>query len=131
MSKKVAENKSYIRNADEKGSINISEDVIAVIAAAAALEVEGVHSLFFAHGRDLTYMLSKKGLAKDVKLTVDGDDIVVEMSIIVEMGYSVSEIGAEIQKGIISAVEAAAGVTVRAVNVHICGISPKRASRAL
>ena len=122
----MADYKGYIRNADEKGSINISEDVIAVIAAAAALEVEGVHSLFFAHGREYTNMLSKKGLAKDVKLTIDGDDVVVEVSIIVDMGYSVSEIGAEIQKGILSAVEAAAGVTVRAVNVHICGISLRK-----
>ena len=122
----MGEHKGYIRNTDEKGSINISEDVVAVVVAAAAVEVEGVHGLFFAHGRELTNMLSKKGLSRGVKLHIDGDDVSVDVYVMVEMGYSVSEVGLEVQKGVISAVEAAVGVTISAVNVHICGVSLKK-----
>ena len=41
----MGENKDYITHPDEKGSVNISEEVISVIAAAAAMETEGVAGL--------------------------------------------------------------------------------------
>ena len=122
----MAENKGYIRNTDEKGSINISEDVVAIIAAAAATEVGGVHGLFYTPGKELTNMLGRKGLAKGVKMLIEGEDLTIDIYVIAEMGYSVSEIGAEIQKAVMSAVEAAVGIAVKSVNVHICGVSLKK-----
>ena len=38
----MGEGKEYVSRSDELGNIHISEEVLAVIAAAAALEVEGV-----------------------------------------------------------------------------------------
>ena len=122
----MGENKGYIRNTDEKGSINISEDVIAVISAAAASEVEGVHGLFFTPAKELTNMLGRKNQSRGIKLLIDGDNLVIDVYIIADMGYSVSEVGAEIQKVVMSAVEAAVGVAVTSVNVHICGVSLKK-----
>ena len=122
----MAENKVYIVNSDEKGSINISEDVVAIIAAVAMAEVEGVHGPFVSHSKEITNMLGRKGLSKGVKLSIDGDDVMIDISIIADVGFSVSEVGAEVQKAVISAVEGAAGLTVRAVNVNICGIALKK-----
>ena len=125
----MGESKGYVRNTDEKGSINISEDVIAVIVAAATLEVEGVQGLFYAYGKEISNMISKKGLSKGVKLMIDEDNVTIDIYIMTEMGYSVNEIGVEIQRGVMSAVESAVGVTVKAVNVHICGISLKKTKK--
>lgn len=122
----MGENKGYIRRLDEKGSINISEDVVAVIAAAAASEVEGVHGLFYTPVKELSNMLARKGTTKGVKLLIDGDDVVIAVYIVADMGYSVSEVGAEIQRVVMSAVEAAVGITVKAVNVHISGVTLKK-----
>jgi len=122
----MGESKEYIRSSDDRGSINISEDVVVVVAAAAAVDVEGVHGLFLAPGKELTNMVGKKGLSKGVKFSIDGDDIAIDIFILVELGFSVSEVGAEVQKAVMSAVEAAVGATVSAVNVHICGISLKK-----
>ena len=122
----MGEYKGYIRSADEKGSVNISEDVIAAIAAAAAAEVEGVHGLSASHGKEITQVIGKRALTKGVKISVENDNIAIDVHIMVEMGCSISEVGAEVQKAVISAVEAAAGITVAAVNVVICGISLKR-----
>ena len=122
----MGESKGYIRTADENGSINISEDVVAVIAASAAAEIEGVQGLFFSPGKELSNMVGKKGLSKGVKLVVDGDNVTIDVYIIVGIGYSVSDVGTEVQKAVISAVEATVGVSVAAVNVHICGVSLKK-----
>ncbi|MCL2151677.1 MAG: Asp23/Gls24 family envelope stress response protein [Oscillospiraceae bacterium] len=122
----MAESKEYIRINDEKGSINISVEVVAVIAAAATIEVEGVHSLFFSYGKEPTNMLSKKALSKGVKLTIEGDDITADVYIVASIGYPVNEIGVDVQKAVISAVESTLGVKVSTVNVNICGVSLKK-----
>ena len=122
----MGEGKGYIRNTDEKGSINISEEVIAVIAGVAAIDVDGVYGLFVSHGKELTSMIGRKGLAKGIKLQTDEDGVSIDVSVLVEMGYSVSQVGEDIQRGVASAVESAVGVTVSAVNVNICGVSLKK-----
>ena len=122
----MPENKSYIMSADDKGSINISEDVVAVIVAVAAAEVDGVHGPFISQNKETPGMIVRKGLSKGVKLHIDGDDISIDVNIIVEIGFSVSEVGIEVQKAVLSAVEDAVGVKVRAVNVSICGIALKK-----
>ena len=122
----MGENKGYIRNADEKGSINISEDVVSVIVAAAAVDVDGVHGLYHSYGKDLTTVVGKRGLSRGVKLNIEGDDVTIDVHIMAEMGYSVSEVGAEVQKAVVSAVESAVGAVVTGVNVHICGVALKK-----
>ncbi|MCL2125667.1 MAG: Asp23/Gls24 family envelope stress response protein [Oscillospiraceae bacterium] len=123
----MAENKGYIRNADDMGSINISDEVVAVIAAAAAAEVEGVHGPYVSHGMEFAGIRGRKGLAKGVKLCIDNDDEVsIDINIIVEIGYSVSEVGEAVQKAVVSAVEDAVGAKVGSVNINVCGISLKK-----
>ena len=122
----MGDNKGYITSTDERGSINISEEVIALIAASAATEVEGVHGLFMSHGRDLAQMLSRKSLSRGVKIGVEEKNVTIDINIMADMGCAVNEVGAEVQKAVKSAVEAAAGLTVNTVNIHICGIYLKK-----
>ena len=122
----MPENKGYIRNSDEKGSINISEEVIAVIAATAAAEVEGVHGPYVSYGVEFASIRGRKGLARGVKISIDNDDVSIDINIIVEIAYSVKEVGTEVQKAVISAIEDAVGVKVRSVNVNVCGIALKK-----
>ena len=118
----MGDNKGYVRNFDERGSVSISEEVIAVIAAVAAVDVEGIHGLFASPGKILTKMIGRKGLSKGVKLSTEGDNVTIEVNVIAEMGVAVNEVGAEVQREVISAVESAVGVKVSEVNVRICGI---------
>ena len=61
----MADGKEYVSRPDELGNIHISEEVLAVIAAAAAMEVEGVGSLAANLGSDIAELLGgKKNLSK-------------------------------------------------------------------
>ena len=122
----MSEYKGYIISSDDKGSINISEEVIAVIAASAAAEVEGIHGPYVSHSVEFANIRGRKGLAKGVKLSIDGEDVIIDINIIVELGFSVSEVGAEVQRAVMTAVQDAAGAKVSAVNVNVCGISLKK-----
>ena len=55
---------NYVSHADSLGNIHISEEVLAAITAAAALEVDGVYSLAANLGSDIAELLGKKNLTK-------------------------------------------------------------------
>ena len=124
----MSENKGYIKTTDEKGSINICQNVVAVIAASAAVDVEGVHGLYQSPGRELTTISGKKGISKGIKINVDGENITVDIYFIANLGFSVNEVGEAVQKAVKSAIEEAVGAKVEAVNIHICGVSLKKAA---
>ena len=69
----MSENKEYVSRCDELGNIHISEEVLAGIAAAAALEVDGVSSLAANLGSDIAELLGKKNLAKGVRVKTEED----------------------------------------------------------
>ena len=122
----MAESKGYIVNSHDRGSLNISEDVVAIIAAAATADVEGVYGPFISPGKEYSGIVGRKGLVKGVKICIDNDTIVIEINIIVEIGFAVSEVGEKVQKAIASAIEDSVGTKVSAVNVNICGIALKK-----
>ena len=124
----MSEMKEYISRADELGNIHISEDVLAVIAAASALEVEGVHSLAANLGSDLAELLGgKKNLAKGIRIQVAEQAVTVDISIIVKYGYLIPDVAKAVQDAVSGSVESMSSLTVAAVNVNVSGISVESA----
>jgi uncharacterized alkaline shock family protein YloU len=108
---------------DEKGTVNISEEVVAAIAALAVSEVEGVYGLSSSFTADLAELLGKKNLAKGVKLSIDEKVVTVECFVVITYGFEIPTVAAGIQDSVITAIESMTGLKVAAVNVDICGIS--------
>lgn len=117
----MAEGREYISRPGELGDINISEEVLAMIAAAAALEVEGVSALGSGVGGDMA-AANKKGLAKAIHLSVEEDQVTVEIALLVAYGYAVPTVARAVQDAIISAVENTSGLRVACVNVSVTGV---------
>ena len=59
----MADHKEYWSTESDQGSIRISEDVVASIAALAASETDGVSGLYSSVTRDIVSFLSKKNLS--------------------------------------------------------------------
>lgn len=119
----MAESREYISREEELGSINISEEVLAAIAGAAALEVEGVGGLGSGAGSDAASMVSRKALTKSVRLSVENDDVCVEISVQVKYGYVVPQVAQEVQTAVKSAMENTSGLNVVCVNVVVAGVT--------
>ncbi len=122
----MGENKDYISYPDERGSINISEEVIAIIAGGAAMEVEGVAGLYSTPGRDIVELLGKKNLAKGVKIHIEDKLVTADVYIMAAMGSAVNQVGTAVQTAVATAIESATGLYVVSVNVHVCGIAIKK-----
>ena len=129
--KDMAEGKEYISCPDELGCIHISEDVLAVTAAAAALEVEGIGGLAANLGSDIAELLAgRKNLSKGVRVTVAENSVTVDISLLVKYGSSVQEAAKAVQNAVSDAIVNASGFTVAEVNVHVAGVSFSSAKRS-
>ena len=109
----MSDSKEYVSRSDELGNIHISEEVLATISAAAALEVEGVSSLANA---------GKKSLSKDVRVKMEDDKVQVDLSVLA-YGATIPEMGKAVQDAVKTAIESMSGLEVSAVNVNVSGIT--------
>ena len=119
----MAENKQYITQNQENGSVLISEDVITTIVAHAIEEVEGVVGLNMKPGADIIEMIGKKNWGKGLKITItEENSLSVDCNVTVAYGQSVVSVAKAVQDSVTNALESMAGVKIDAVNVNVCGI---------
>ena len=107
----MAENKEYITRQESMGTIQISEDVVASISSSVALETEGVGGLLNAN------------MAKGVRVEMAEDGVVVNLFLMIRYGFAIAEVAQKVQNAVYSALEGMTGFPVKAVNVHVGGIS--------
>lgn len=112
---------------EEIGSVQIADEVVAIIAAIAATEVEGVATM----GDDITSeLMSKvgiKNLAQGVKLAIEDMKVSVEVKLTVEYGYNIPATCARVQEKVKNTIENMTGLTVTDVDVRITGVGVKKA----
>ena len=118
----MAETKEYLNQHQDNGNINISEDVVASIAALAALEIEGVSALTTG-GVDIGELLGKKSISKGVKIAIDENGTVVDIFMTVKYGMIIPNVAAAVQNAVVNALESMAGLQAAAVNVHVTGVA--------
>lgn len=108
----------------EAEGIQISNDVIAVIAGVAVSEVQGVSSMAGGFAGGITEVLSgKKNLAKGIKVEKEENSVKIDVNIIVEYGTRIPDVAFEIQNRVKTAVENMTGLKVEEVNVHVQGVN--------
>ena len=113
---------NYVSHADKLGNIHISEEVLAAITAAAALEVDGVYSLAANLGSDIAELLGKKNLTKGIHIQVEEEQVSVVLSVLMTYGHTIPEVGKAVQEAVKNAIESMSGLGVAAVNISVGGI---------
>ena len=116
-------NEVEIEEENNDAGVEISEDVVAVIAGVAVSDVQGVAGMAKGFAGGITEALSgKKNLAKGIKVEVAGKETKIDVNIIVEYGSRIPDVAFEIQSRIKKSVKEMTGLDVVAVNVHVQGV---------
>ena len=120
----MAESRDYMTLPEEKGSINISEEVIAAITVGAVREIEGVSGITTPMGNSVTDLMNnrQKGL-RGVKIDMTGDALSIDIYLTVAYGNPIPEVAEKVQKAVSGSVEAMTGCPVGSVNVHVGGVT--------
>ena len=117
------ERNTYTIQADEsRGEVKIADEVVAVIAGLAAMEVEGVASMAGNATRELISKLGMKSLSKGVKVDVLEGVVTVSLSLNLKYGYSIKEITTKVQEKVKAAIENMTGLEVADVNIRVAGV---------
>ncbi len=104
------------------GEVQIADDVVAIIAGLAATDVKGVASLIGNVTNEIISKFGKKNLGKGIKVEVVNNVVTVDMSIVLEYGYSIPKTSGQVQEKVKSAIENMTGLTVEEVNVRIASV---------
>ena len=126
----MADGKEYISKTGEDGSVNISEDVISIIAMEAMREVEGFGSISNPLSKDLAGLIGKKSAARGVSVLPEEDSVSIDVFISVKYNYSVVQVSQAIQEAIRKSVEDMTGIPVKAVNVHVGSVAFEKGKQA-
>ena len=111
-----------IQNDASKGEIKIADEVVAIIAALAATEVEGVASMAGNITNELIGKLGMKNLSKGVKVDVLEGIVTVSLALNLKYNYSIVEVSARVQEKVKNAIENMTGLEVADVNIKVAGV---------
>ena len=111
-----------IQNDAGKGEVKIADEVVAIIAALAATEVEGVASMAGNITNELISRLGMKNLSKGVKVDVLEGVVTVSLTLNLKYNYSVVEVSGKVQEKVKNAIENMTGLEVADVNIKVAGV---------
>ncbi|MEU1200008.1 Asp23/Gls24 family envelope stress response protein [Streptomyces sp. NPDC005813] len=110
---------------ETRGRTTIADGVVAKIAGLAAREVPGIHNLGAGMARAIGAMRERVpgggsgDVSRGVKVEVGESQAAVDLDVVVEYGYAIVDVAAEVRVNVISAVERMTGLEVVEVNLVI------------
>ena len=111
-----------IHDNSDLGEVNINDNVLAVISAMAALEVDGVVGMAGNITSEIVEKLGMKKISKGVRVDVDEKNVMIDVSIVLKMNDNIVEISKKVQDKIKKTVENMTGLEVVNVNVNISNV---------
>ena len=114
---------NYITCQEDKGTINVSEDVMVAMVRATINEIDGVAALTNNAGAELAELLGIKSVTKGVKVQFVDGVVVVDTIIMVRYGSNVVNVAKQVQDSVSAAVESMTGMGTPRVNVHVSGVA--------
>ncbi|MHB9095110.1 MAG: Asp23/Gls24 family envelope stress response protein [Eubacteriales bacterium] len=111
---------------DEKndiGNVNISSEVIATIAGAATTECYGLVGMASTKLKDgIAQLLGKEDLKKGVEVSIKGEEVILNLYIIVGYGVNIAEVARNVIERVKYNVEKQTGLVVKQINVNVQGV---------
>lgn len=124
MARETEHKNSYKLQENTKfGEVRIADDVISMIAAISATEVDGVAGMAGNITSELISKFGVKNLSRGVKVTIAEEQVSIELALELKYGVSLPEVCANVQEKVKSSVETMTGLTVDEVNIRIAGIA--------
>ena len=115
-----------IQNDASLGEVKIADEVVAIIAALAAIEVEGVASMAGNITNEVIGKLGIKNLSKGVKVDVLEGVVTVSLALNLKYNYNIMDVTGKVQEKVKNAVENMTGLEVADVNIKVAGVEMEK-----
>lgn len=108
------------------GAVQIADDVVAMIAYLAATEVEGVSATNGNITNEIMNKVAKKNISRGVKVDILGQNVMVDLTVIMDYGYNIPATCQKVQLKVKNAIENMTGLNCTDVNIRIAAINMKK-----
>ena len=119
---KEERNTYTIKTEENLGEVKIADEVVAVIAGLAAMEVDGVASMAGSTTKDIASRLGVKSMSKGVKVDVLEGIVTAALRLNLKYGYKIKQTTEKVQEKVKAAIENMTGLDVADVNIRITGV---------
>lgn len=119
---KEEKNSYTIKMEENLGEVKIADEVVAIIAGLAAMEVDGVSSMVGNATKELINKFGKKSLSKGVKVDVLEGIVTVFLAMNIKFGCSIKDVTEKVQEKVKAAIENMTGLEVADVNIRVAGV---------
>jgi len=109
----------------ELGSITVSKEVVAIIAALETIKVKGVVGISSGHKAGSIEVLPKKDLVKGIEVWMKLEEVSLTIPIITDYEIGIFKVAQEVQKRAKRSIETMTGLKVLKVNVNVQGVKFK------
>jgi len=104
------------------GTIKIHKNVIASIAALAAVEVEGVKRVGTGSGNTFLELLGTKNTIH-IKVEIDkGEEVRLDIPLVIRFGYNIPDVANKVQENVRTALEKMTNIALKDINIDVRGI---------
>ena len=107
---------------DPAGTLSISEDVIATIAANTTTEIEGVAALANFYSNVVSSWFWKKQSSRPIIINLTDDVAAIDIHVSLYSGVRIPDVAQNIQRSVKEAVQSMTGIAVTKVNVYVSGV---------
>lgn len=126
MGKEELQNGYTVMDNGAAGQVQISNEVLTIIAGLAATEVKGVASMGGNITNELVSKLGMRGLSKGVRTTMENGVVSVDLTLNLDYGFSVPKTCQKVQEKVKAAVENMTGLNVENVNIKIANVTMEK-----
>ena len=122
MEKDTGKNIFVLQDNENCGTVQIADDVVAMVAGIAATEIDGVSAMAGNITNELMSKVGMKKLTKGVRVDVIGKKVVVDLAVTMKYGYHIPATCQKVQAKVKNAIENMTGLNVTDVNIRIASV---------
>ena len=104
---------------DSLGTTRVANEVVASIAAMAALQIPGVRAMYQPGGQQIERILRRSHAHRGVRVELIDDALRLDVYIVMEAGGNVPAVGADVQRRVADAIDRMLDLRVAEVNVFV------------
>ncbi|UOQ85972.1 Asp23/Gls24 family envelope stress response protein [Gracilibacillus salinarum] len=104
------------------GNVEISPDVLEVIAGIATTEVPGVSSMRGNFATGVAERLGKKSHGKGIKVELKDEMVLIDVFIVVDYGHTIPTVAQQIQSNVRQAIKNMTAIQIKEINIHVVGV---------
>ncbi len=105
------------------GTTRVANEVVASIAAFAALQVPGVHAMYHPGSQQFDRIVRRSHAHRGVRVEMRDDALHLNLYLVIGSGGNVPEVGAEVQRRVADAIDRMLALRVQEVNVFVSEVA--------